>query len=906
MKNQASVKEKKESKSLVNHGESRFIFRSLWFFIACCLGLSLVAAAANTAEKELFSSGQVTRLILDNGMTVLLKENHNLPLTSFILSVNAGSAQEGKFAGCGISHFIEHMIFKGTDSRGPGDIFQEVQSYGGDINAFTSYDYTAYTIILPSEFNNQALDILSDMANNSAFPKEEADREQEVILKEIRLNQDQPARYAQRLLWQTAYTEHFYKYPIIGEEELFKKLTRKDLVNYYRKTYTAENITLAIVGDFQTDALVPAIKQLFAAMRTGSQKQDLIIEPKQNGLRQKTEQFTAGLSYLLLGFHTVTINDPDLFALDVLASILGSGQSSRLYQSAVEENKLCYSIDAANYTPRDAGMFVVSAVLDERSREKLSPLILEQIETVKTQEVTGAELKKAQAKISSEILFRNQTIDAQAYDMALNQILTGNVKFTEEYLKGINQVTPDQIKQAANAYLNQDNLSIVALTPKTNGRPENSAAEAKTTAMAIAGLNDAAESGLSVKKYTLDNGLIVLISRDNELPLAAIRVALEGGLRAEEAKLNGISNLTAQMLTKGTKNKTSLEIAEFVEARGASLNCFSGNNSLGLSMDILSQDLDLMLELLSDLLVNSDFPEQELDRQKQKNLAQIRNEKEDIFSFSGRVLKLKLFPNHSYRFTSIGTEQSLNKIKRAHLVKFYRNLFRPDNVVISIFGDIDPQKVLLKIKQQFSGLKQTEPLVFKTVKQQKIKQPETVSKKLDKEQTLVMLGFYGTDIFSADRFRLELLSEILSHPSGRLFVNIRDKQGMAYTLGAYSVAGLDPGYIIVYVATTAGNQEKVKAEVLNQLRALARGEVTEQELLQTKRALVAGNLISRQTNAARAFESGLDELYGLGFDYYKEYNQTINAITAEQIKECANKYFSLQNYVTIIVGPEQD
>lgn len=906
MKNRASAKEKEENKHIKNHGEFKGKFRFLWFFIV--LSVSLLFSLLSYAKIEgetLFSQGQIKCASTENGITVLLKQNHNLPLASLLLCVDSGSAQEGEFAGSGISHFVEHMVFKGSEKRGPGDVFQEVESFGGVINAYTSYDYTCYTITVPSEFTSNALEILHDLTTNAIFDKEELEKERNVILKEIRLNQDNPQRYASRLLWQTAYTTHPYKYPIIGEEEQLKKLSRDDLLKHYNTKYTPNKTTLAIVGDIEIESILAKIKDIYQDIKPDIPDILTVLEPKQLSLREEVEEFTAGLTYLLLGYHTVSINDKDLFALDVLAAILGSGESSRLYRLIAEKKKLVYSISAANYTPRDAGLFIISSLLEEKKRKPTLNLIRKQIKLIKKKKVTAEELDTAKNKIVSSIVFQNQTIEAQTQDIVLNEVLTGNFKFTEEYIRGIEQVTADAILSVANTYLKESNLNIVALTPKNKlSQHQSMHRTAKAPTIGVVGLGKE-KVGLSVQKYTLDNGITLLISENREMPLISIRVAFKGGLRAENEDLNGISNLTAQMLEKGTKNRTAIEIAKTVESRGASLSHFSGNNSFGLSLDALSKDFEPMLELFADLIINPKFAQKELVRQKEKNIAAINNEGDNIFSSGNRLLKATLFKAHPFKFTTIGTERSLKKIKRQDLIDFHQQFCVSNNMVLSIFGDVNAQEIMIKVKENFAALKnRSAPVITTTEEAKYVKEIKKGARVLDKKQALVLFGFYGSTILSEDRYTMELLLQILSHPSGRLFTQLRGKEGLAYTLGAYPVLGLDEGYITIYVATTNENAGLARTGVLEQLRLLKEKGVSREELEKAKRALLGKKIIGRQTNSARAFESTLDDLYGLGYNNYLNYHKFIEKISIEDIKVYANKYFDLTNYAIVTISPE--
>ncbi|MFH1245613.1 MAG: pitrilysin family protein [Candidatus Omnitrophota bacterium] len=925
MRNRANVKEEKEKgkdNSFINHGELGLKRYSLWFLIFAviiCSGHAVVSA-----EDSL---GKTHYEVLDNGMTVFLKENNRAPLAHVFLCVFSGSAQEGTLAGHGIAHYIEHMLFKGTTRRPAGKIFQEVESYGGRINGFTSYDYTGFTITVPAKFIYPALDILADMASNAVFDEKELGKERQVILKEIKLGEDSPDRRISRLLWQTAFSTHIYKYPIIGEQQLFEKLTRDNLVKFYRQNYAANNMAVVVAGNIELPAVREYVKELYQhipanpALNLAS-----VSEPKQSQRREQQIRFTTGLTYLMLGYHSVALTDEDCFALDVLASILGDGRSSRLYDSICSKKKQAYSIETTNYTPRYPGLFIISALLEEKNKEPVTSLILDQIRRIKKTGVLENDLERAKNKIASSIIFYQQTLEGLAQNIASDIALTADPLYTEKYLAQINRVSAQDVQRAAEKYLTEENLSIAALVPRKGAdsviKTEN--IQPKSIQMGREHLSEdalldaalppaAAKETLSVnytetlkiKKYVLNNGITLLVQEDKQLPLVSIKAVFKGGLRVEQEYNNGVCDLTAKMLERGgTRTRTSAEIACIVDSKGAELSSFSGNNSFGLSINLLSKDKNEMLELLADLIMNSSFPSGEFKKERKENLAELKTVQDDIFAYGTKALKESLFLKHPYRFLSIGSEKSLKNLARRDLINFYHQFCAGTNLVLAVFGDVDAEEVYHDVQRLFSGLLPAELPPGIPVEDSGANTARTNFIPVSKEQSLVLMGFKGTTVNSADRFPLEIISQLLSQSSGRLFTQIREKAAAAYTLGSYSVLGIDPGYLVVYAATTAENVERVKTELTNQLNSLKETLIAPEELEQAKTVILGERLMDRQTNSACAMESALDELYGLGYDHYAKYEDKIRGVTSEDIARAAKKYFDFSNYSLVVAGPE--
>jgi zinc protease len=347
------------------------------------------------------------------------------------------------------------------------------------------------------------------------------------------------------------------------------------------------------------------------------------------------------------------------------------------------------------------------------------------------------------------------------------------------------------------------------------------------------------------------------------------------------------------------KLRDGLGVFASIEAMGGKITSFSGNNSFGLSLDLLSSDVEKGLEVVGDILINPRFSRKRIEREKEKMFAKLKREEDNIFSYGFRLLKRNLFKRHPYRFHYLGTKESLTKITTDDVINFYNKFVVPANTVLSIFGDIDRENVLAKVESIFAQMEQREFKGIDSVKEPIIKRVIEFSEPILKEQTLVILGFLGTNMYNEDRYSLELISSILSGAGGRLYKRIRDELGLAYTLGAFSVTGIDYGYYCLYVATDYDNLGKVKKELLNEIKRLKEKIVNDDELRVAKQGLIGENMISLQGNSSLAFRASLDELYGLGFDNYAQYSKRINKITAEEIKKVANKYFNLNAYCVV-------
>ncbi len=839
------------------------------------------------------SSGNeaVLRKVLKNGLIVLAKEARPRDLITIDVTVRAAPRYEEEYLGTGISHLVEHMLFKGTRARKSGDIEKEVRSYGGLIDGAVSSDFTSYEITVPAKYFSNALALLKDMLLNAAFDPAEMEKEKEVILKEVNLNEDDPDKKVILSLFFNAYLRHPYRYPAIGYENLLKGLTREDLVKYYNSRYVPNNMVITIVGGMDEKDAVSQVDKEFEDFRPPNYKplNTGEEEPPQLGKKLIEEQAPAALSYLAMGFHSTGILNKDLIAMDVLSMILGRGNNSRLNRVLLEDKRAAHSVSASNYTPDDPGLFIISAIADKDNIEICEKLILEEIKRTKDEYVEDRELETAKRMVLSDYILSRETIQEQAKDLCENEIMTGNYDFSSRYIEGVRKVTKSDIRRAAAGYLNNDNLTEVRLFPKTDSRLSDVNIPRPSTEERIG-------------KKALTNGLVLLTRRDTKIAACAVTVVFRGGLLVEDSN-PGISSFVAKMLLGGTKTRTESDIKGAIENRGGEIGSFSGFNSFGFNITVLKDDLDFALELAKDIITDSVFPQEEITKEKMLTIAAIKDDDSDIFQKGVLLLKKNLFAGHPYAMRYAGEIETVSSFKRDELINFYRAYCVPNNTVISISGDIEPEKVYHNVDSLFKDMPPRE-LPKRPIPENLPGKFKKEIFKMDKEETLLVLGFKTVSINDHDKYPLDVLDALLSGMSGRLFSAIRAKSAVSYTLGCVQKLGLDTGFMLFYVATTKDRLELAKEKLYGEIKLIKEIMMTDEELDSVKREIISGYKIAMQTNASYSFQSALDELYGLGYDNLYKYEEEIKKVTKEDIKRIADKYLDLNACAQIIIEPD--
>lgn len=829
---------------------------------------------------------------LPNGVRLIVQPDHSAEVVSVQGWVQTGSITEDRYLGAGISHLLEHMLFKGTQKRTGDQISHEIQAVGGYLNAYTSFDRTVYYADLPSAGWKIALDVLSDAVFRSALPKDEFDKEREVIRREFAMGKDNPDQEIQKLLFRTAFVTHPYRHPIIGHLELFDRLTHEDLLNYYQSRYIPDNVTWIVSGDVDPREVEQELLKLTSDLPRKSLAPVYIpAEPAQLGKREAHENFPTDVVRIFMAWHIPGITHPDLYALDVLASIMGHGNSSRLYQELVEKRKILRDVSAFSYTPAQAGLWGVSATLQPgENREEAQKAILEVLKKV-VNTVTAAEISKAKRQAITERASELKTASGRASSIGSGWLVAQNVRFDENYLRALQKVARRDLQRVFKTYFKDENWTIVSLSPleeKRETKSKNKTAHAR-----------------AVQLEKLKSGARLVMVTDDKVPLVTIRLSGGGGILAETAKNNGIGKLTVRLLSQGTKKRTAAQIATQIENLGGSLNTDFGNNSFSISIEVLENDLEKAMELLADVALNASFPKDEIEKEKAKQFTDIKLEADQPMAIARNAMRATLFKEHPYALNPLGTEATLPKLTRENIVAYHQKLMTSGNIVFSIGGSFDPVKAKKLFAKYFSKLPEGKEIDKKT----SAAFADQIQEKIistNKEQAIIQIGYPGVSIDSPDRPALEIVDEALSDMGSRLFIRVREKQSLAYFVGSGQLIGVNRGAFIFYAGTARQTSQKAKTEIMDEIKIIAQKGLSNEEIERARAKLLGQKLLEDQSASAVAYRSALNELYGLGLHYEDTVIEKIRTITPPEINTAAEKYFSNQNFVSILVQPTKN
>ena len=849
------------------------------------------AAPADPVEALRRSNEGVRRVILDNGMIVLLKRDTSAPVVAVQIWVGTGSVHEENHLGAGLSHYMEHMIFKGTPTRGPAEITRAIDEAGGEINAYTAHDRTVFHADLPSKSWKVGVDVLSDAVMHAAFPEEEWQREKDVILREFAMGYDSPDRELSKLLWSTAFRVHPYRLPVIGYEDIFRTITREDLLAFFRRHYVPDNMITVVVGDIDPAEVEAYLREVYQGFTRRARAPVLVpAEPAQVAPREGRKTGVYEITRGVLAWHTVDLSHPDAAALDVLAAVVGQGRSARLEVELKERRQLVHSIDAWSFTPREPGLFGISYTCEPDKEAEVQAALDEQIATWLTVPFSDDELAKARRQTLVHELASLQTAGGQAGSYASGEFYAGNPRFSEIFLQRLQDITPDQLREVAARYLGVNNRTQVVLAPAV-----------ESTA---GGATNEAGPELQLQRLELSNGVPLIVREDRRLPFVYVAATFTGGLLAEQESNNGVFALMSELLTRGSTNYTAEELALEIESQGAGLSTFSGRSSFGLTGHALSSDAERLMGWLSDSLQNATFPEEEVEKQRALQLAGLRQQREQPMYVAQEALRQTLFPNHPYRWDPAGREDSVRGLTRADIVAHYRDYVSRSNMALSIFGDISAEDARALAEKYLANLPAGAARVTH-VEAAPPALPARAEHREPREQAILLVGYPGFAARDVRNDALAVLQKALSGLSSDLGLEIREKRGLVYFVGAFSLVALDPGFFAFYAGTRDDALPEVERLILEQVERLAREGLREDEFRRAVEQLVAAQDMSLQSNSELALGCAVNELYGLGYRYGLEQRDRLARLTPAEVQRVAAQLLQADRQAVIVVRPEE-
>lgn len=833
---------------------------------------------------------------LNNGQTVVIQEVKNNPIVTIDTWIKTGSIDEDD-SNNGVAHFLEHLFFKGTTNLDPGEFDRILETKGAITNAATSKDFTHYYVTIPSKDFDLAMQLHADMMLHPLIPRNEMEKERKVVLEEISKDLNAPTRIMQENLNSMLYTNHPYKRKVIGKSEIIETITRDQVLNFYNAHYSPSNMVTIVIGDVDSAHALERVKEVFNADYKKQTKNIYLKELPLTKQKKKVEYLDTESGYMVIGFRGVPIDEKDSYALDVLATILGDGRSSVLNQVLKEKKRIVSSVDAGNSTFRDDGIFYVMADFEPAKCQVVQKTIFDEINKIQKNGVTDEQLTLAKNIIERNTYYSRESITNIATEIGYTVALTNDIKFYDNYLCNIKSVTKDDVKRVAEKYLGINKSAVSIILPKDAKEiPVSDITKPSGSAEFIS-------ENSETQKYKLSNGATLLYTPNTVNDIIAISIDAKGGQLIE--KKAGTSKLTASAMMKGTKNYSSLELSQVLEDNGIKISPSTRADAFSISVLTTKDEYDKTLELLNEVVNNATFDDFEIEKVKSDKLSAIKRSKDIPLQRAVEEYRDLIYQNTPYSISSKVLEKNIPNITRDDIVEYYNNVFNPENLVISINGNIDKDKTIKELNNIFNKTGDCSSFNYTDYDSRisPITSPRTTVQNMPTTETAwILLGWQTNGVLNQkDYAALQVIDSILgSGMSSRMFKDLREQEGLAYQLGSGYSPNVLRGSFMLYIGTNPATLEKAKKGLFEEITRLKTEYVGDKELQDAKDKLIGNYIISLETNLDKASNTGWYEASTRGYEFKDNYQELINSVTDSDIIEVANKYFT-DNYILSIV-----
>lgn len=869
-----------------------------------------------TDRLPILDPATVHRVVLANGLTVLVRRDATAPVVAVVTYVKAGYFDETDDV-VGIAHVLEHMFFKGTERRGVGEISRETKAAGGYLNAHTIYDHTSYYAVLPVAGFLSGLEVQADAYARSVIDGSELAKELEVIIQEARRKEDNPGAVATESLYELLHDRHRMRRWRIGREAGLRTLDRERLLRFYRGFYRPSNTILSIVGDVDPEETVSHVSEMYGPLADGPVSREKgPAEPAHGDFRYREWGGDIAQTQLLAGWRTPGTLHPDTPALDLAATLLGTGRASRLYR-AVRERQLASSVSAYDYTPTEIGVFVVNAETAPSTTLAAGRAIWAQLRAVRQEGVGVAELERARSVYEARWIRRLETMEGQANYLAEWEAL-GGVELADLYLSRLLTTSPEQLTDVVRRYLDPSQAGVVVYRP-ASAPPLAEHAEAMrmlldsepAAALPVSPprqampLHPPARSPMlekvegGVRVYRARSGLPILIRHKPGAPIAHLGAYVLGGASAEELHAAGLTTLVARTMLKGTARRAAAQIAEDAELLGGCISAGAGAEHAAWAISVPAKHAAAALALLADVIQHATIPAEALETERAVAIADVRMLRDDMYRWPMRLATRAAFEGHAYGIPAGGTESSLAAIDLAQAREWHRERILRGRVVVAAVGDLDADDFAALAARDFASLEPggedalsvpTWPL-----------QPVVVAESRDKSQTALAMLYPGPARRDGSRFAAQLLSMIASGLGGRFFDELRDRRSLAYTIHAFAAERRLAGVFGAYIATSPAREDEARAGLLHEFAKLRESPVNDDELSRARTYALGTHAIAQQSGSSVLSELVDAWLFGEGLGEIDAYESRIRGVTARDILLLAREHFDDRRRVEGIV-----
>ncbi len=837
--------------------------------------------------------GRIDSLRLDNGLGVFVCQNRKSPVATFQAWIAAGSVSEGRLAGSGISHFLEHMVFKGTKSHARDQIASTMDSIGGRMNAYTSYCSTVFHADAPSSRIGTAADIVMELVMCPLFPEDEFAREKDVIVRERAMRSDSPDVVLAERLMRAMFVASPARHPIIGYASMIEAVGRQDIIEYHAAKYRPENVFMLVCGDVEPSAVFELVRRKCDGWENSSHYDEPVMqEPPQRSPREEMSTFSDPLCRLAVAFHSPPPSSPLSPALDVLGAILGGSESSRLARRVERGKELSVSIGAYHQALSFGGIFCASASAEPKKFANLREAVEEEIGAISGHEPpTRAELDRIVRQMSSDFVKSLRNIDSVAALVGRSLLHFSDPRYALRYLDQLKGMTPDNLAEAAHEFIRPELATTVKMLPPGLEHGVSSC--------------EAPPSAEPARMRDLHRSPRTIFLPDRSLPVFDIVIMTKAGAILESSGTAGLSALLASCLSGGTSKRDEESVAEFLDENAIDLSINDGRNSLVLSLTAPSDRFDVSLEILGEMILSPSFPEAVVEREKQMEISSIESGRLSPRKALSELICRAFYGGHPY---SNGSEEMLRAIPsfgRERLLEFYRTeCLRAGDTVVAVSGDV-PDEGLARFMELLGSIPWRGGSARIPPPPVPPRAPMALRASLPREQTVASLSFAACGAASPDRYAMDVAVSALNGMNSSLFRKIREEQGLAYYTGFSFFAGVGCGHASMY----AGIEERNIDRTMDMFRAerermIRDGALSDDEFLAAKEKILFHISETEANPRDNAVSALAEELLGNGLDAYRSNRQKYSSLAIDDVNSTVRKYLS-NAPVEALVTPEE-
>jgi len=899
------------------------------------VGLFLLGIGCST-DSTIPAGSSVSQFVLDNGMQVILKENHASPMATSLIFVKAGSKYEDKFNN-GVTHFLEHLLFDGTATQTQEELDHGIERLGGYINAFTNKDFTAYLVSMPADFIEYGMATQADMLFNSVFPEDKYDKERKIVIEEIKQGDDSEGAPAEAFFDEKAMIGTPYTQPIIGYESIIANIPREAIIDYYKRFYAPNNMIVLMIGDFESEEMAKTVKSVFGQFPRVDlpPPPEFTYKPLKGKDIFKTPAKTKS-TYIKYSIEAPHYTNRDYYAFTLIEDYLSDRENSPLIKTLKSgSSPLVTSISAWLETKEEFSRLNIDIISENADKIDSIIALTDGILQSLPKNLPSEELLDGY-KISRRCreIYMSEKLHHYGFSIAPLMAITG-WDFFKSLPEHIDSVGIEDVKSACQTYL-ADVSYITAVTyPASDGRDKEEYVSSGPTMDEVlswydenkfdkydlsAGkdykmpstkaISSAATKHSTYLKEVLDNGLTVIIKSNPDSRVFALNVIGRNRCATEPSGKDGITDFVNRMIEKGTTTRNAEKLTRELSSIGANVTLYDNpwipyddryttRRFSFMKFETIDQFTEKGIELFADMIANPAFDSTDVEKVRSGIFGLLGRNSGSTYKTARNKYYEKLFKGTAYARTVEGNYRTISSITIEDLKEHHRRMYSPENIIITVGTNYKPEKLMAMLKESLGKIPKTGFTPIETEKPAAITGIQTTHEKMEKDQVYICIGNLLPSASSVDAPALKVANAILS---GRLAGNLREKQGLAYSVGSSAALDKNFGWLVCGIGTGVKNYKKAKDGIIAEIENMKTDPPTEEELEEAINGIWGSSLMANLSRVNQAFYMGVNEYLGLGYNYNDTYIEKIRAVTAEQVVETAKKYFDTENYVIATAG----